>query len=376
MASNTAPRRFMRAPRQPMPDRDIRIVERYAGGETLESIGNSYGITRERVRQIVKKVGGTSADESRKRRVDQREIAYRQRLDRFMDLYGPVAGRMASLGMSREEAVGRLKMLHPDLEVEFAHDALRTSSLVFDRSVEDIFSTGAMEAAIWYLIGAERGLAPDLKYASVHLDFKVMHELSETLLAGDATEENVATVLGIIGAAKKLGESDPGLTITGARYNELRLELLETLGWVSARGSTPWPPTRQTFSLRFGSWNAALASMGLSISDRGRSRGLLKFTEDDYLNAIHMFLERQEAAGRPATFDAYDQLAGELAETAARIPSGSSVRNYFGGWTAALRQGSERAEMRHDAPDDINPTIVEQIAGPHHRKTPTGVVTH
>lgn len=348
MTMSTSSRPLAADPALSMSDRDLQMVNRYASGETLESIGTSFDITRERVRQIVKKVGGTSAEESRKHRMEQRELAHQTRIREFMARHGQNAEAMAARGISRDEAVNRLRALNPDVDVDLAHEALRGSDLVFDRSVEEIFSNGAMEAAIWYLIGADRGLTPDPEYASIHLEWEVMEEVSQTLLAGDATDKDVATVLGIIGAARKLAESDPALTITGARYNELRLELVETLGWISAKGATPWPPTRQTYSRRFGSWNEALASMGLAISDRGRSRGLLKFTKDDYLNAMRLFLQRQEAAGRSATFDAYEQLAGELAGTDARIPSGSSIRNYFGGWTEALRRGAEAAQMPSD----------------------------
>jgi transposase len=38
-------------------DRDSAIVDAYRGGRTLESIGNDYGLSRERVRQIVKRSG-------------------------------------------------------------------------------------------------------------------------------------------------------------------------------------------------------------------------------------------------------------------------------------------------------------------------------
>lgn len=38
-------------------DRDLDFIERYKGGETLQSIGNSYGISRERVRQRLSRHG-------------------------------------------------------------------------------------------------------------------------------------------------------------------------------------------------------------------------------------------------------------------------------------------------------------------------------
>ena len=42
--------------------RDLDIVERFKGGQTLASIGSVYNITRERVRQVIKKVGLTKLD--------------------------------------------------------------------------------------------------------------------------------------------------------------------------------------------------------------------------------------------------------------------------------------------------------------------------
>ena len=59
--------------------RDAAMVERYSDGETLDAIGQSFGITRERVRQIIAKVGGTNAEESRKNRVAAREAATKGR---------------------------------------------------------------------------------------------------------------------------------------------------------------------------------------------------------------------------------------------------------------------------------------------------------
>lgn len=44
-------------PPAPDDDRDVVIKRRYLDGETLQSIGNDFGITRERVRQILRKIG-------------------------------------------------------------------------------------------------------------------------------------------------------------------------------------------------------------------------------------------------------------------------------------------------------------------------------
>ena len=48
-----------RAQSQSVEERNAEIVRRYEIGETLASIGLSRGLTRERVRQIVKLAGGS-----------------------------------------------------------------------------------------------------------------------------------------------------------------------------------------------------------------------------------------------------------------------------------------------------------------------------
>lgn len=58
--------------------RDADVVRRRAAGETLREIGDSLGITRERVRQIVAAQGGPSASAVHAVRVEaQREVAAR-----------------------------------------------------------------------------------------------------------------------------------------------------------------------------------------------------------------------------------------------------------------------------------------------------------
>lgn len=59
----TAPRKGSGRPRRTEPDeRTSDMILRYKAGETLQSIGNTYHITRERVRQIMSKQGICGAD--------------------------------------------------------------------------------------------------------------------------------------------------------------------------------------------------------------------------------------------------------------------------------------------------------------------------
>ncbi|WP_426989893.1 sigma factor-like helix-turn-helix DNA-binding protein [Pseudarthrobacter sp. Y6] len=322
--------------------RDAAMVERYSDGETLEAIGQSFGITRERVRQIIAKVGGTNAEESRKNRIAAREAATAAAHEAFLAEYGDLARQMAKRGVTRPDAVLKLQALYPAIDVDLAEEALRESSIVFDKSqIDDIFSKEAVAAGVWYLLGAELRLAPDPAWAVVNLDLSLMSELRAALGSAEATVDDVATILGVIGAAQKHLTGNPSASITGKRYQELREELVVALGLVSRQGAFPWPPTRQTVMKRFGGWNEALEAMGVGTITQGRPKGLLKFTREDYDDAVSDFCFFASAAETNATYAAYDEWVKQEVAAGRSRPSGASVRNIYGTWTDAVRSVQE-----------------------------------
>jgi hypothetical protein len=88
---------------------------------------------------------------------------------------------------------------------------------------------------------------------------------------------------------------------------------------------------------RFGGWNEALAAMGIGLASKGRPKGLVKFTREDYDDAVSDFCFHSSAAETNATFAAYEEwVKQELAAGRSR-PSGASVRNIYGTWADALR---------------------------------------
>jgi hypothetical protein len=318
--------------------RHAEMVERYADGETLEAIGQSFGITRERVRQIIAKVGGTNAEESRKNRIAAREAATRASHEAFLAEHGDLARQMAKRGVTRPDAVMKLQALYPAIDVDLAEEVLKGSSIVFSKvQVDDIFSKEALAAGIWFLLGSNLSLSPDREWAAVNLDLSLMSEVRAALESAEASPDDVATILGVVGAARKHVSENPDASITGARYQELRDELVVALGLVSRQGAFPWPPTRQTVMKRFGGWNEALEAMGIGTTKQGRSKGLLKFTREDYDDAVSDFCFHATAAETNATYAAYDEwVKQELAAGRSR-PSGASVRNIYGTWADALR---------------------------------------
>ncbi|WP_431796043.1 sigma factor-like helix-turn-helix DNA-binding protein [Microbacterium enclense] len=342
-------------------ERDARILDRYAEGNTLAEIGEREGITRERARQIVAKHGGAAAEEARAARKQARELARATQREQFLAQHGNAASALSHQGFTRPEVIARLALLYPAIDLELAEESLRESPIVFDQANQAAtFSDAALQAGIWYLLGSELRLKPDHEWAAVNLSQELLAELAPLLSAAAVTPDELATILGVIGAAQKRALEDPALTITGGRYNELRIELLDAMGLPSAKGAKPWPPTRQTISKRFSGWNDALTSMGLATASRGRTKGLIAFSEDDYAVAIADFVDDANESGIGHTFDAYDRWVLLRRDVGERRPTGASIRNFFGSWLSALRDGTRiAAGLDRDAVRDAQTTALD-----------------
>lgn len=331
----------IRATPLPAEERNALMVERYIEGETLDAIGQDYGVTRERVRQIVSKVGGNLAAESRQRRLELAQSAAKAAADQFMASYGDIARAAAVNGATRPETVARLGLMFPGLDTELAEATLRDSDISFDKRSRETFSKAVLEAGLYFLAGSELGLAPDPHFAAAHLDLDLMTELAAVLEQGTANAEDIATILGIIGAAKRHIAEHPETTITGSRYDELRDELVPALGWESRRGASPWPPTRQTLMGRYTYWNTALESVGMAAAKKGRPPGLVKFTDKLYEKAIRDFVTEMLPQGLHPSHQRYADWSADMNLAGHEYPSSSSLRNYFGSWSAALRAAGQ-----------------------------------
>ncbi|WP_026556445.1 sigma factor-like helix-turn-helix DNA-binding protein [Arthrobacter sp. 35W] len=320
-------------------ERNAVMVERYSDGETLDAIGQSFGVTRERVRQIISKLGGTNAEESRRKRLEARTVETQTARQLFMDRFGNLALQLANRGITRSDAIVKLKTVFPTIDVDLADDALRDSKIVFDKAPsEEIFSAEAIAAGIWYLLGSDLGLAPDFEYAVVCLDLALMDELKAALSTASVGSEDIATILGVIGAAQKYALTEPKCSITHQRYDQLRNELVGALGLVSRQGSMPWPPTHQTVIKRLNGWNNALQNMGIGTSPLGRGKGLVKFTQTEYTDAVQDYCMAMEYADTRATAEGYDTWVKSEASSGRSRPTLASVRNVYSTWNQAVRE--------------------------------------
>ncbi len=147
----------------------------------------------------------------------------------------------------------------------------------------------------------------------------------------------ITPTLGLIAAARAAIEEDPNLTLTAKQYDSERQKLTARMGLNTGRGQLAWPPTSQTIIKRFnGYWNDALSKVGLRVQS-GRKRGGLKFSDQDYVQALRTFSTWSAKRGMAPSYKAYQQWIKDT-ERHGQVPSGAAIRQRFGSWRSAAEE--------------------------------------
>lgn len=320
-------------------DRNSRIVASYVDGDTLEVIGQKENLTRERVRQIIKQLGQTNADEARAARATRNKIQRSQDVHKALMDLGSTPSELADAGLSREQAVEHISVSLPSIEPDIIDQALVASGAIFGRAQADpSISDNLVKAALLYALGVANEL-PMIANAATWVDPETTREVRDYLVSFEMSAEYVSQVLGIIASARQSLAEKRSLTITVDGYGDIRGELIDTTGATTGRGSSAWPPTSLTISKRLGNgyWNDALKAIGAGTSDRGRERGPLTFSEIDYDVALRKYLEESTAKDVRPTFSGYSNWVKEQTDQGIRYPSGAALRLWFGNWLDAIR---------------------------------------
>jgi hypothetical protein len=145
-------------------ERLVKIAERLKSGETLQEIGDSIGLTRERVRQIAKKSGVTGQMSRAKRRETyaDRESArlakrIKERDERYERMYGCSYETVRSLNEGLKASDPASKAVHYRLWIRNCARLMRASSgITFPQWVE-----------IWGDKWQERGRGRSYKLARI-----------------------------------------------------------------------------------------------------------------------------------------------------------------------------------------------------------------
>ncbi|MFI5522665.1 sigma factor-like helix-turn-helix DNA-binding protein [Streptomyces platensis] len=322
-------------------DRDLEMCRLYAAGHTLQEIGETFGVTRERVRQIVSnRSDAVSAATARSARREARAEQLTSQASEFLAVHREGIVKLAEGGASRSDVEARFALLFPEVAAVVVREAIAEAKVLFDVDVQEFaFSTSAIEGAVWYALAREQGLTGDRRGAAQEMDLDVMEEAGQVLLREGVEPTVVAEILGLIHAAQELVRSGEQVGISAARYNARRESVLEELGMESNKGARPWPPTSQTVMKRLGegSWAKAQVALGLTPDSRGRPEGLLLFDPQDYPAAVADFLRDAQSVGSPATFEGYSSWVQAEERSGRRRPSAESVRLHYRGWTSAKR---------------------------------------
>jgi hypothetical protein len=365
--------------------RNAAMVEQYAAGATLEQIGRQFGVTRERVRQIVKKSGATTALEARQIRREVRASDLAANVQSFLDQHRAAITELAGSGTSRAEVEARFSLLFPEIPPSLVREALSKAAVLFDVDSQDVnFSDAVIEAGVWFALARDLDLDVDRTATFREADLAESREVAHALQREGIDTATVAEILCRIHAGRRHARTVEEVGLSARRYNQQREQILAELGLTSARGAAAWPPTSMTVTKRLGqgSWADAQIAIGLTPDVRGRPRGLLAFSEDDYTDAVKGFLGSARATGRAATFDGYVRWVENEERAGRRWPSGPSVRLRYTSWNAAKRvvagsDGGGVAAARsgpegrllatvalHDAQEAIERLLVEMAAKP------------
>ncbi|MGY1792792.1 sigma factor-like helix-turn-helix DNA-binding protein [Geodermatophilus sp. SYSU D00525] len=237
------------------PDRKRVMYERYVDGETYDSIGRDFGVTRERVRQIVAAVAGPgvrAADQARAARREARERELTALRSRVMDYL------RVNPGASRHEVADHLGCRPDEVSIVLGPDAGRL--LVRDPATMDRVYTRSQ-------------VLEGLRRAAAWLG-------TPTMSSGDYDR-----------AYRALGGMPSGVRI---------LQLFDT-------------------------WNAALTEAGLPVNAPRRQYSR-RWSEAEMLQCVVDYLADDGSTG---SIEDYGNWAREHG-----APSGQTVRNTFGSWTA------------------------------------------
>lgn len=320
--------------------RDSEIVRLYEQGVPGTQLAEQYGVTRQRIDQILRARGAIDAGQARAVRSERRASEQVEAAQAFLDEHDASLRALAHSGASRVEVESKFALLTPDVAGDVVREAIKRSGLLFDVNREEYhFGHSVIEAGIWYILSRENGLQGDLTVALAELTLAEMVDVSRALTGLGIVPDRTKDILLSIAAARRHLIAAPEVTISKKKYDEQRTSALDYLGLAGGQGSLVWPPTSQTVIKRLGSgyWKDALASVGITASDRGRSRGLVVFEESDYRSAITDFLQHCKATGSPESYDSFERWVGNEDRLGRQRPSGPAVRNFYQSWTNAKR---------------------------------------
>jgi hypothetical protein len=299
-------------------------------GWTYDRIAREYGITRERVRQVLKKRGAADVAASKKVRRDKKATEIASKMARFDASIGPDIRRLLRAGVPAAEAAARLQAIGTHVTEEDIRSYAARHHLGVPYPAAERFSSPIVRLAVLAAAADQSALIID--------ESEALAIESEDLAALASVSNSPSEVKALAARAATAKHSDQSLGITKDEYDAWRRQWLDRY---PKADSVPWPPTSQTIRKRLGGqfWNEAVKDAGLTPHTRGRSRGALIYREsNEYLLAVAEFLTDAESRQGATSFAEYERWA-----TGRAVPSPATIRNIYRTWTAAKAAAAELA---------------------------------
>lgn len=327
--------------------RDDAMEAAYRSGTTMQVIADEYGITRARVQQILAR-RGVDSDAGRGARREARRQHADQSLTAFWNEHGTTVAALAEDGATKAEVLDRFRLTHPSIDLDAARAALAASEVVFSKNEDALhFPDSALRFGVLYVAGLHHGITGDAGAALASLDVDDMRETAESLGARGFSDDEIAGVFAVVASVLEATSADP-LTLAANKYMSLRKPFVERS---RDSGLHPWPADGQTIAKRLGLpgrfWSDAVANLGLR-PQTGRARGLLVFTEAEYLEAVVHYRRDRAALGYKAQAGEYTAWRERELQGGRSRPSQPAIRGHFGTWQAAIRAAIEQPALNRD----------------------------
>lgn len=305
---------------------------------TLQEIADRHGITRERVRQILKGMGALSSAEQRELKRASETAFLRSAQANFEES----AHEIAKMSRGRAEALEKLKRRFPELSRTQVETMFRATGLTIlkERATRDHFSDGQLRLAVYMCFGLQYELALE------HRDYSsfVSKNVREAMDAF-AAEEGFPAVISVGLALSAIGFSYSKLEEGGLdpfahkSYEDVRKRIWEMNNWDVKAGVGRWPPTQQTISKRLGGgyWSAATETLGFPASRKnGRPRGGAASDPDLIWEVLGRFVGHCKMNGVHPSVNNFDRWRNTQSHIEGPIPSSVTIRNAIGSWSAAI----------------------------------------
>lgn len=260
----------------------------------------------------------------------------------FCDRYEPLLTGLSGMGWTQAEVYTRAVTLFPTINREHLEAAITSDRWVFTGRKEQALNNVMLASALWYAVAVTYDLEPDYEYAAVRLDPVILQDLPRLLASLKATPEDVAEIMGMLGAALRYLADHPYTELHDTEYDDLLEHLPAPVAAMSGK-NLQWPPARAVIEDRLGdrSWETALLKTGIcppGAADRGISLAPADLTDRTFRNALGEFLSYCVRYDRKPSVMLYGQWA-ESSSRQGQVPHLGAVRAKYGSWHHALQAG-------------------------------------